>query len=105
MQAIEEVLRPYQDAYTNSKDRSVLPRIITTGHSLGGALAVIAAVSIQHMFPAYQARSSLIDLLLCLAHLRDAIKCIMITPVQHCTTYACLHNSCHPTYVGGEMYG
>jgi acetyl esterase/lipase len=65
LQAIEMVLKPYQDAYKDSKDRTVLPRIITTGHSLGGALAVIAAVSIQHMFPAYQARPSLIDLLCC----------------------------------------
>jgi acetyl esterase/lipase len=56
MQAIEDVLRPYQVAYETSKDRTVLPRIVTIGHSLGGALAVIAALSILHKFPAYQAR-------------------------------------------------
>lgn len=48
MQTIQSVLDRYKDTPTDK-----LPRIITTGHSLGGALAIVAAVFIAHWIPGY----------------------------------------------------
>lgn len=49
------MLRPYKQAYNAHPNTYQLPRVITTGHSLGGALAVLAAVLIQSYIPAYKA--------------------------------------------------
>jgi len=46
---IRAVLAPYKNTPVEQ-----LPKVITTGHSLGGALAIIAAVYIANMIPGYR---------------------------------------------------
>lgn len=53
MQTIQAVLKRYMDS-----PASDLPRIITSGHSLGGALAILAAVFIAHALPGYRQDSA-----------------------------------------------
>lgn len=48
MQTIKAVLAHYKATHEDEQ-----PRIITTGHSLGGALAIVAAVCIAHCIPGY----------------------------------------------------
>lgn len=45
-QEIDRVLKPYLDAHRADPSRHPLPRVITTGHSLGASLAILAALHV-----------------------------------------------------------
>lgn len=54
MQEMDRVLKPHLDAHRADPGRHPLPRVITTGHSLGASLAILAALHVAVNIREYQ---------------------------------------------------